>query len=116
MFDNIQITHTFRLWCSLYPGVYFGIIRLSDDVFASEQPYDTLQSTLAIVGFTIYFVVVAFGIVQFSLVVIFWKSYNVPPKRKLVFISIVIAFNLRMFSEQLSKRKSVIDYKMQFTF
>jgi hypothetical protein len=101
MFDNIRIIYTsFLLWCSVYPGVYFGIIRLSDDVFESEQPYDTLQSTLAIVGFTIYFAVVTFGIIQFSLVVIFWKSYDVPPKRKLVFISVVIAFNLCMFSEQ----------------
>jgi hypothetical protein len=87
---------------SVFPGTYFGVIRLDDETFASEQPYDQLQYTLAIIGFSIYFAVVAFGILQFILIGIHWNDYKVKPKRKLIFISIVVGFNLCTFRYEFS--------------
>ncbi len=79
----------------VYNGTYFVIARLDD--WENVQPYDELQATLKWVGLALYFVVVLFGVFQVVFVGLNYRSL-IRGKQKIVFVSIVLAFNTREYS------------------
>ncbi len=76
----------------VYNGTYFVIARLED--WENVQPYDELQAALKWVGLALYFLVVIFGVFQVVFVGLNYRSL-IRGKQKIVFVSIVLAFNTR---------------------
>jgi hypothetical protein len=81
------------------PGTYFAVILIPD--YSSVLPYDNAQRVQSVIGAAIYYFVVSFAIIQAILIVWYDKRKRV---RRLVFIGVVLTYNLSTSSTSKIRR------------
>ncbi len=96
LLDNEVTTTSTSVCARVLNGTYFAIARQDGD-WQSAQPYDELQATLKWVGLALYFVVVIFGVFQLAFVATNFRSL-IRGQQKIVFVTIVLVFNIREYS------------------